>query len=149
MLKKKEKTFTVLLVIFYALFMYQEIIVCQLLCCKANGSRDIELALFSFQCNCRYNDQHRHIESPSPISPNRSLVSLRINGCLDLPLETTWLNRNSCPQTQGVNFITQYYLHFPIEFRLNEPFRCLPEAVPLSKFLYLPYSPVNSVIQRC
>jgi len=147
MLKKKEKTFTVLLLIFYALFMYQEIIVCQLLCCKANGTQDIELALFSFQCNCRYDDQH--IESNSPNSPNENLVSPGINGCLDLPLETTWLNRNSCPQTQGVNFITQYYLHFPIEFRLNEPSRCLSEAVPLSKFLYFPFSPVNSVIQRC
>ena len=147
MLKKNKRTFTALLLIMYALFIYQEIIVCQLLCCKSNGTQNIELALFSFQCNCQYNN--RHIESTTPYSPNENLVSPRTNGCFDLLLESPWPKRNINPQKPGIDFITQYHLNFPIEFRLSEPFRCLPEAVPLSKFLYLPFLPLNSVVQRC
>jgi len=147
MLKKKKKTFTALLLIIYALFIYQEIIVCQLLCCKSNGTQDIEMALFSFQCDCKFN--YRHTESTSPYSPNDNLASPGTNGCFDLLLENFWPKRNINPQKPDSDFITQYYLNFTIEFRLNEPFRCLPETVSLSKFLYLPFLPLNSVVQRC
>jgi hypothetical protein len=147
MLKKKKKPFTALLLIIYALLIYQEIIVCQLLCCKSNGTQDIELAIFSFQCECKFN--YRHTEFTSPYCPNENLVSRGINGCYDLLLESSWPKRNINPPKPGVDFITQYHLNFPIEFRLNEPFRCLLETVPLSKFLYLPFLPLNSVVQRC
>jgi hypothetical protein len=147
MKKNKKIPVLILLLSIYTLFMCQEIIVNQVLCFKDNGDADIELAIFGFQCECKKEDSHTHIDLSQ--SKNPLQLCAECFDCFDLPLENTWMKRNIPNTNPEINFVKQCDLDNQIYLQLDNPFRLLPESVPKSKFLYISLSPVDSVVLRC
>lgn len=147
MKKNKKIPGLILLLIFYALFMCQEIMVNQVLCLKDNGDADIELAIFGFQCECIKKDSYTHLDH------HETSVLLQLSGkcfdCFDFPLDNNWLKRNITNTNIETNFVQQCDLDNQISLQLDNPFTRLPESVPKSKFLYSFLSPVDSVVFRC
>ena len=147
MQKNKKIPVSILLLIIYALFMCQEIMVNQVLCHKNNGDIDIELAVFGFQCECKNEDSHTHVD------PNQTEIPQQVCDncfdCFDLPLENTWMKRILINDDLEIKLLKQCDLDNHIFLQLNNPFRCLPESVPKSKFLCISLSPVGSVVLRC
>jgi hypothetical protein len=151
MLKNKKLLTATLLVIVYALLLCQEVIVSQVLCYKDNGRVDLELAAFSIQCQCR---SHKHHSHPSLITQSETcgqfFSKFDFDCCYDQLLNSPWLERNiTGSNTFAVNLIKQHDLTCQNNPQLTAPSRQLPEAVPVSKFLYPPPFPNGSVILRC
>jgi len=147
MKKNKKIPVLILLLSIYTLFMCQEIIVNQVLCIKEKGNTNIELAIFGFQCECtkEYSGIHLdHLEINFP----RQLCSQCFN-CYDLPLENTWMKRNVNSTNFEINLAKQCDLDNQIYLQLNNSLSVLLESVPISKFLYISLSPVDSVALRC
>ena len=147
MKKNKKIPVLILLLSIYALFMCQEIMVNQVLCFKDNGDADIELAIFGFQCECKNEDPHTHLDHPETKNSLQSCA--KCFDCFDLPLDNFWMKRNITNTNLEINFVKQCDLDNQIYLQLDNPFRLLPGSVPKSKFLYNSLSPVDSVILRC
>jgi hypothetical protein len=147
MKKNKKIPVSILLLSFYAMFMYQEIMINQVLCFKDNGDADVELAIFGFQCECKKVAPHTHLNH----TETSTLLQLcgKCFDCFDLPLDNTWLKRNITNNNLEINFVKQCDLVNHIYLQLDYPFIGLPESVPKSKFLYNILSPVDSVVFRC
>lgn len=147
MLKKRKFSAAVLLLVVYALLLCCEVAVNQVLCHKNDGSVDIEPAFLGFQCQCE--NDHSH---PSHLEADKcEQLYTQLPCCYDLPLGDTWSKRNITHRAFGVelNHIIQYHLSIQIDLQLSDPFKRLPESVPLSKFLYKISSPKNSIVLRC
>jgi hypothetical protein len=127
--------------------MCQEIIVNQVLCFKDNGEADIELAIFGFQCECKNENSHTHLDHPETKTPRQ--LCAKCFDCIDLPLDNPWMKRNITKINVGINFVKQCDLDNQIYLQLDDPFKRLPESVPKSKFLYKSLSLVDSVVLRC
>ncbi|UCH97947.1 MAG: hypothetical protein JSV88_14125 [Candidatus Aminicenantes bacterium] len=147
MQKNKKIPVSFLLLSIYALFMCQEIMVNQVLCCKDNGTADIELAIFGFQCDCKNKNPHTHLDHSKTKNPRQ--LSAKSFDCFDLPLANTWMKRNIPNINFEINLVKQYDLNIQVPLQLNDPFRRLPESVPKSKFIYQSGSLVDSVVLRC
>ncbi|NIM81388.1 MAG: hypothetical protein GTN68_24425 [Candidatus Aminicenantes bacterium] len=150
MLKNKKLLTAILLMIVYALLLCQEVVLIQVLCYKDNGCVDLELAAFSIQCHCQ---SHKHHSHPSLIAQSEKCSQFSskfdFDCCYDQLLNSPWLERNITDNIFAVNLIKQHDLTYQNNTQLTEPFRQLPEAVPVSKFLYPSPFPNGSVILRC
>jgi hypothetical protein len=134
-----------LLVFVYALLLCQEIVVNQVICFKNNGEADLELAIMGIECGCKKAHLHGH----EPKLANCCQLLPRFDFCYDLLLNNPWLERDISPDTPEIKIIKQYELTDSIDSILTEPFKQLPESVPVSKFVYpLPFLN-GSVILRC
>jgi hypothetical protein len=78
MLNNKKLLTAMLLITAYALLLCQEVVVSQVLCYKDNGCTDLELAVFSIQCNCRSHKHHSHL-SLMTTSEKRSQFSSKFD----------------------------------------------------------------------
>ena len=117
MKKKRKIPVSILLLSIYGLFMCQEIIVNQVLCFKDSGDADIELAIFGFQCECKNENPHNHLDHPE------TKISLQLCAkcfdCYDLPLENTWMKRNITNTNLEINFVKQCDLDNQIYLQLD------------------------------
>lgn len=147
MRNNKKNAVSFLLLGICALFICQEILVNQVLCFKDNGAADLELAIFSFKCQCE--DEIPFANPDQPESQNQRQLSSRLNDCFDWPLSGPWVKRNINNITLRINYLKKYSLDYQIILLLDDPCKRLPETVPLSKFLYNPTYFLDSVILRC
>lgn len=145
MSKNKKLLTAILLVFVYALLLCQEIVVNQVLCWKENGEADLELAIMGIDCHCKKAHLHGHELKFT----NCCQLLAGFDFCYDQLLDNPWLERDISPGTPQIKIVKQYDLIDLINFKLTEPFRQLPESVPVSKFLYPPPFPNGSVILRC
>lgn len=145
MLKNKKLLTATLLVIVYALLLCQEVVINHVLCYKDNGKADLELAIMGVECLCKKAHLHGH----QPKIKNCCQLLAKFNFCYDQLLNSPWLERDISPDIPEIKIVKQYNLTDTIYFKLIEPFRHLPEAVPVSKFLYPSPFPIGSVILRC
>jgi hypothetical protein len=147
MKKNKKIPVLILLLSIYTLFMCQEIIVNQVLCVKDNGNANIELAIFGFQCECKKEVSHAHLDF-SQIKTLRQLCAQCFD-CVDLPQENTWIKRNINNTNFEINLVKQCDLDTQIYLQLDNPSRLLPGSILKGKFLYNSLPTVDSVIFRC
>lgn len=148
--KKKKKYLLVALLIFvHLLLIFQEVAVNQVLCCKKNGSADLELAFFGFQCSCKDGNGCDH-EDHSPLPPE-TLPQLcpELNTCFDQPVKTSWLERNITAGTRNIPAAKFCDLDLKTNFYLNNAIGSFFELLPLTKFLDNDPSNLTTVILRC
>jgi hypothetical protein len=152
---KKRKIFVVALLLFvHVLVLFHEVAVNPVLCYKKDGSVDLEMALFDYQCfctgsdsQCCKDDDHNLHPNPQPgIAPQ---VCAQFNNCWDQPFNSSWLEREKTPGTENIHFVKLYDLNIKINIQLDDAFGCFFDSVPLSKYLDRVPSELNSVILRC
>jgi hypothetical protein len=145
---KKYKAASILCIL-YALLMFQEVMLTQVLCCKPNGSMDMELAFFGSKCDCDHSKLCLKSTPPSDFSGNSAIEGCNI-GCFDLLVNSAWLERVAVDSSYSpYKLINDYDIAVNHSIQLDEPLTLLPEAIPISKFLYNHPSPIDSVILRC
>jgi len=152
MIKNKKLLTAALLMLVYALLMFQEIAVNQVLCYKKDGTVNLELAVLSLKCICV--ESHDHPGSPSA-SPNPGKCSQSLcqySNCIDQPLNTSWLDRDITPNSSGSRFNHQtdpnHHINSKATVALNR--LSTPDfLIKLSKFLPNSSFQENSNILRC
>lgn len=104
MIKDKKPLTAALLMLIYALLMFQEIVLNQVLCYKKNGAVNLELAVLSLNCDCI--EIHDHPGSPSePTPPGKCFqYSCEYKNCVDQPFNSSWLVRDLNPDRPGTRF---------------------------------------------
>lgn len=136
----------------YALLMFQEIAVNQVLCYKKDGTVNLELAVLSLKCICV--ESHDHADSPSA-SPNPGKCSQSLcqyNNCIDQPLNTSWLERDITPNSSGSRFNDQKDPNDHINSKATEALTRLSTPgflIKLTKFLPNACFQENNAVLRC
>lgn len=98
MSNNKKVVPAVLLLSVFALLLSLEVVVTPVFCYKDNGAVDFELTVMDMLCGCtgvqnheNHNDSHKSTSEPT----FRCGVACSFNPCLDLPLDSSWLQRNT------------------------------------------------------
>ncbi len=152
MLNNKKPLTATLLMLVYALLMFQEIAVNQVLCYKKNGAVNLELAVLNLKCNCF--EIHDHPVSPSA-SPNPGKcfqVSCQYSTCVDQPFNSSWLERDINANRPGTR---SAQLNDPNDQITIQSTACLSRfsmlgfLIKLTKFLPNTFSQENNAILRC
>jgi hypothetical protein len=145
---RNRKTLSgILLIIVYALLVFQEVAVNQVLCYKENGRADLELAIFDLACECREAHAFHHNSNDGPTCGDDSCLS---STCFDLPLNNSWLERNILAEPPEIKLCKLGDPPIALDLLfLNAPFKRLPEPVPLHGLFYIPPFPNDSVFLRC
>ncbi|MCU0285215.1 MAG: hypothetical protein MUF15_02340 [Acidobacteria bacterium] len=136
MIKNKKTLSALLLILIYFVLMAQEIALNQVLCHKKNGSIDLELAVFSFNCLCV--DIHEHsVSQECPDSHPDSQISCEFRNCIDQPVTTAWLIRNISPNASGSCFVPNHQNNYLADSAVLNLNRLYPPdfLIKLSKFL--------------
>ena len=136
MIKNKKTLTAILLMLVYAVLMFQEIAVNQVLCYKINGTVNLELAVLNFKCNCF--EIHDHPSSNSSDPSQCSQLSCQFNRCMDQPLNTSWLERDINPTNPETHFINQKCPNDHIYIKIPEILNWFPTPgflINLTKFL--------------
>jgi hypothetical protein len=152
MIKNKKLLTATLLMLGYALLMFQEIAVNQVLCYKKNGTVNLELAVLSLKCICV--ESHDHPGSPSESQdPGKCVQSLcQYNNCIDQPVNTSWLERDITPNSSGFLFNDQNDPNDHINIKATEAlnrFSTPGFLIKLTKFLPNTFFQDNNAILRC
>jgi len=152
MIKNKKLLTAALLMLVYALLMFQEIAVNQVLCYKKDGTVNLELAVLSLKCICV--ESHDHPGSPSESQdPGKCAQSFcQYSNCIDQPFNTSWLERDITPNSSGSRFNHQtdpnHHINSKATVALNR--LSTPDfLIKLSKFLPNSSFQENSNILRC
>jgi len=149
MKNNKKYPAAIILCILYALLMFQEVVLHQVLCYKPNGTVDLELAFFDSRCECGH-DQLCHHSAPTSYFPGEATIECCNNGCFDLLINSAWLERVRGDSSNAPTKLINYYdIAVNHSIPVDEPLKLLPETVPISKFLHTPPSPIDGVILRC
>lgn len=153
MIKNKKPLTAILLMLVYALLMFQEIAVDQVLCYKENGDVHLELAVFSLKCNCFEIHNHPITPQDSHKTNDCSKLSCQFVNCIDQPFNTSWLERDITPNPSGSLF---KYKNNPnghiINIKATEALtrRSSPDfLIKLPKFLSNSYLQEKNTILRC
>lgn len=152
MTKNKKPLTAILLMLVYALLMFQEIAVNQVLCHKKNGAVNLELAVLSFKCNCF--EIHNHPTTPqhSPNPDQCSQFFCQLDNCIDQPVNTSWLVRDLNSRPSGCRFYNRNNSNDQIcckTFEAKSRFSAPGFLIRLTKFLSNTSSQENNTILRC
>jgi hypothetical protein len=143
----RHAIFVVLL--FYLLFLGQEVVLTQVWCHKYDGTWDLEYALFDYHCQCN----HSRVDKKDP---DRKKLSGSVvesfpgeTSCFNVPAENSRLVRNISAVNNVVRIIGFFWIadSGPADFRV--PGNPLYRTFPLSKFIYKPDCPVSICSLRC
>ncbi|HLP58038.1 MAG TPA: hypothetical protein VK186_04375 [Candidatus Deferrimicrobium sp.] len=155
MIKNKKPLTAALLMLVYALLMFQEIAVNQVLCYKKNGAVNLELAVLSLNCDCF--EIHDHPGSSSETtSPGKCFqLSCEYKNCVDQPFNSSWLVRNLNPNRPGTRFI-QFSQRNEPNLQINVQSKgylnrlSMPDfLIKLTKFLPNSSFQENNTLLRC
>ena len=147
--KKKKFLLAALLIFVHLLLIFQEVAVNQVLCYKTDGSVNLELAFFDFQCPCSKDPcctPDHHDALPPDTLPQ---LCPELNTCFDQPVKTNWLERYITAQNQNIPAAKQCDLDLKTNPYLNDAFGSFFKLLPLTKFLDNDPANLNTVILRC
>jgi hypothetical protein len=153
----RQKLVLTAVFLFFAnlMVMFSEVAVNQVLCCKSFGPRDVELAIFGYDCTCNHlihhvhhHNNHSHWED-SRHGHKEVQMQKRQYYCLDIPLIGNWLYRDI--ETVGFKFLltTLLIINTKPIFYLEGTYTNLFELIPVSKFLYSKGIRLQSMILLC
>ncbi|MCK5056892.1 MAG: hypothetical protein KAT34_09570 [Candidatus Aminicenantes bacterium] len=158
LIKEKIRIAAVLLIV-YAAFMVQQVMLNPVLCYKADGSVDLEAAYWGFQCECKDENQgsecndknHNHTDKNINPSGNGDKDGKCVGAecCYDVPLKTGLLIRESNSIFPGFTLIELHPVHDGEKIHLPNPYTGFPEQIPLNKFINRFPFPSGAVILRC
>jgi hypothetical protein len=152
MIKNKKTLTAILLMLVYALLLFQEIAVNQVLCYKKDGAVNLELAVLSFKCNCI--EIHNHPLTPHHIpNPDQcSQLDCQLDNCTDQPINTCWLVRDLNSRPSGSRFYKQNNPNDQINCQSFETLNRFSTAgflIKLTKFLSKLSPQEGNTILRC
>jgi len=137
----------VLLLSVFALLLSLEVMVTPVFCCKDNGAADLELTVMGMACGCIVS--HYHGDPPESGAAVHCSTDCGFNSCLDLPQDSSWLERNVSSnnfQLDGFKQVSGIDQVQPEEAGL------LPRRVPLTLLNNFPAfasHPSDGVVLRC
>jgi hypothetical protein len=135
MRKKRKKILVALLMMVHALLLFHEITVNRVLCYKPDGSVELEMAMFDYQCPCKDSlccEEDHH--NPAP-KPQMKTVCDLPDTCYDQPLNAGWLERNINPTKEETRLVRLFEIEIEISNYSDDTFGCFFESLPLRKFL--------------
>lgn len=136
-MQRKRKIFlTALLLFVHALLLFHEVTVNHVLCYKPDGSVELEMAMFDFQCLCKNalcREEDHHDQSSPPLTQTLRKVP---NTCYDQPFNGNWLERTVNHQTEENQLLKLYNIYIEeTNHYADQAFGCFFEFLPLRKFL--------------
>ncbi|MCK4762276.1 MAG: hypothetical protein KAW12_08780 [Candidatus Aminicenantes bacterium] len=138
--RSTEKKFraAALLLLVYALFLSQKILLNQVLCFKPDGSADVELAFLSFICDCKDED-HDHIHHGEEKNESRYCSEtgccITSGCCFDQPIEDSLLRRDKTAASPYPALSKVRSVQGEEKITLPNPCVSFLDLIPLSKFL--------------
>lgn len=147
----KRKIFlgVVLLLFVNALLLFHDVAINRVLCYKKNGTINLELAFFDFQCTCKDDSCLDHDHNSPHRAPPLAQLCEEADFCFDLPVNGNGMERNITPAVQNIHFVRRCEIIINIYIYLNDGFGSCFASLPLSKFLDAAPSENNHVILRC
>lgn len=156
---KKQFVIAAVLLTVYAVFLAQQIAINPVLCYKADGSVDLEVAYWGFQCECKDKNQgsecndknHNHSDKNIQHLENeeKDCTGVGAECCYDVPLKTGLLTRESNSILQAFTLIELHPVQDRGKIHLPNPYTGFPEQIPLNKFINRFPFPCGIVILRC
>ncbi len=137
----------VLLLCVFALLLSVEVVVTPVFCYKADGDANLELSVMSLVCSC--SGAHDHGTTQETETAIHSYSVCGFTPCLDLPLNSSWLERTT--SDPGIRFdrIDTFTGMICIQPERIRPLSGRGPTSRLSKFLIDTSPTDDSVILRC
>jgi hypothetical protein len=150
MQKKRKKFLVALLMVVHALLLFHEVTVNRVLCYKPDGSVELEMAMFDYECLCKDSQccDEGHHHNPAP-PPQTQTICEGPDGCYDQPFNGSWLERNINPTKEETQLFKLFDINIEVNLYSDDAFGCFFESLPLRKFLNGIPPEYSNIALRC